>query len=65
MQRVLGRNPSTGQPVAAPHWTWRSMICAPALLDELRAFLGGSDERRTMQLSYTLTGHDRASSSKR
>ncbi|MEZ4833221.1 MAG: hypothetical protein R2873_14765 [Caldilineaceae bacterium] len=52
MQRVLGRNPSTGQPVAAPHWTWRSMICAPALLDELRAFLGGSDERRTMQLSY-------------
>ncbi|MBI1298278.1 hypothetical protein GC175_25370 [bacterium] len=62
MQRVLGRNPSTGQPIARAALDMAIHdLCARSAAMSLRAFLGGSDERRTMQLSYTLTGHDRSS----
>ena len=59
--RAIGRGPSTGQPIAkaavdlAVH-----DLCARAAGMSLRAFLGGSDERATVALSYTLTAHDPA-----
>lgn len=58
MHRAIGRGPSTGQPVAkaavdlAVH-----DLCARAAGLSLRSFLGGSDARRTVALSYTVTAH--------
>lgn len=59
MHRAIGRGPSTGQPIAkaavdiAVH-----DLCARAAGLSLRTYLGGSNARNTMALSYTLTGHD-------
>jgi len=62
MQRTIGRGPSMGQPIAraALDMALHDLLAKRAGLS-LRAFLGGSNERRQMALSYTLTGHDRAS----
>ncbi len=62
MQRALGRGPSLGQPIAraALDMALHDLLAKRAGLS-LRAFLGGSNERNRMALSYTLTGHDRAS----
>ncbi len=62
MHQAIGRGPSTGQPIAkaaldiAVH-----DLCAQASGMTLRSFLGGRDSQNRMELSYTLTGHDRAS----
>jgi len=61
MHAVIGRGPSTGQPVAkaavdlAVH-----VLCARVAGMSLRSFLGGADERASVGLSYTLTGRDAA-----
>lgn len=61
LQRTLGRAPSTGQPIARAAVDMAIHdLCARAAGMSLRTFLGGSDERNTMRLSYTLSGHDRA-----
>jgi muconate cycloisomerase len=58
MSEVIGNGPSTGMPVArcaldiAVH-----DLGARAAGLSLRAFLGGSDERGEVRLSYTLTAH--------
>lgn len=62
LQRTLGRAPSTGQPIARAALDMAIHdLCAKAAGMTLRTFLGGSDDRCRMALSYTLTGHDRAS----
>lgn len=62
MQRTIGRGPSMGQPIAraALDMALHDLLAKRTGLS-LRAFLGGSNERNQMALSYTLTGHDRAS----
>lgn len=61
MHAAIGRGPSTGQPVAkaavdlAVH-----DLCARAAGMSLRSFLGGADERDSVELSYTVTGRDAA-----
>ncbi|MBI3958634.1 MAG: hypothetical protein HY328_07480 [Chloroflexi bacterium] len=62
MQRAIGRGPSMGQPIAraALDMALHDLLAKRAGLS-LRAFLGGSDQHNRMALSYTLTGHDRAS----
>ncbi len=62
MQRILGRGPSMGHPIAraALDMALHDLLAKRAGLP-LRAFLGGSNQRRQMALSYTLTGHDRGS----
>ena len=61
MHAAIGRGPSTGQPVAkaavdlAVH-----DLCARAAGMSLRSFLGGADERASVELSYTVTGRDAA-----
>lgn len=62
MQRVVGRGPSMGQPIARASLDMaiHDLLARRANMS-LRAFLGGSNERSVMALSYTLTGHDRAS----
>lgn len=59
---TIGRGPSTGQPIAkaALDMAVHDLVAKAAGMS-LRAFLGGSNARREMALSYTLTGHDRAS----
>jgi muconate cycloisomerase len=59
MHQVIGRGPSTGQPIAkaALDLALHDLIARRAGLS-LRAFLGGDDRRATVFLSYTLTGHD-------
>ena len=62
MHGAIGRGPSTGQPIAKAALDLAAHdLCARAAGLTLRAFLGGSDDRREVALSYTLTGHDRAS----
>jgi len=62
MHAAIGRGPSTGQPIARAAIDMAVHdLCARAAGVSLRRFLGGSDERNTMHLSYTLTGHDAAS----
>lgn len=62
MHAAIGRGPSTGQPVAkaavdiAVH-----DLCARVAGMSLRSFLGGADERASVELSYTVTGRDAAS----
>jgi len=59
MQATIGRGPSTGQPIAkaaidlAVH-----DLCARAARMSLRSFLGGGNERASVELSYTLTADD-------
>ncbi len=59
LHATIGRGPSPGQPVAkaavdiAVH-----DLCARAAGLSLRSYLGGSDERATVALSYTITAHD-------
>lgn len=59
MHAAVGRGPSTGQPIAkaavdiAVH-----DAAARAAGQSLRTFLGGSDARDRVDLSYTLTAHD-------
>jgi muconate cycloisomerase len=59
MYKSIGRGPSTGQPIAkaavdiAIH-----DLCAKAAGLPLRSYLGGSERRNTLALSYTLTSHD-------
>lgn len=62
MQRAIGRGPAMGQPIAraALDMALHDLLAKRAGLS-LRAFLGGSNERNRMALSYTLTGHDQAS----
>jgi L-alanine-DL-glutamate epimerase-like enolase superfamily enzyme len=61
MHAAIGRGPSTGQPIAratidiAVH-----DLCARAAGLSLRSFLGGSDERGEVFLSYTVTAHEAA-----
>jgi L-alanine-DL-glutamate epimerase-like enolase superfamily enzyme len=62
LHRTLGRGPSTGQPIARAALDMALHdLCAKQAGMSLRSFLGGSDLRSRMALSYTLTGHDRAS----
>ena len=62
MHATIGRGPSMGQPVAkaaldiAVH-----DLCARAAGMSLRSFIGGADERASVELSYTVTGRDAAS----
>ncbi len=59
MRDVIGLGPSTGQPLAkAAIDVALHDLCARAAGLTLRAFLGGSDERSEVELSYTLTAHD-------
>jgi L-alanine-DL-glutamate epimerase-like enolase superfamily enzyme len=61
LARAIGRGPSTGQPIAKAAVDMAIHdLCARAAGLSLRAFLGGSDERATVELSYTLTAHDAA-----
>jgi L-alanine-DL-glutamate epimerase-like enolase superfamily enzyme len=58
MHQVIGRGPSTGQPVAKAAVDLAAHdLCARAAGLSLRSYLGGSDARDTVALSYTLTGH--------
>lgn len=59
MQHAIGRGPSTGQPVAKAALDMAVHdLCARAAGVSLRSFLGGSDARNTVALSYTLTAHE-------
>jgi L-alanine-DL-glutamate epimerase-like enolase superfamily enzyme len=61
MQATIGRGPSTGQPIAKAALDLAVHdLCARVAGMSLRTFLGGGDERASVQLSYTLTGHDAA-----
>ena len=62
MRRVIGTGPSTGMPLAksaldvAVH-----DLAARAAGLTVRSYLGGSDQRRSLPLSWTVTAHDAAS----
>ena len=59
MQRAIGRGPSTGQPVAKAALDMAVHdLCARVAGLPLRCFLGGSNARNTINLSYTLTAHE-------
>src|SRR5579859_4796903 len=58
MQRVIGRGPSTGQPIARAVLDMALHdLCARSAGLPLRCYLGGSIKRSTVALSYTLTAH--------
>lgn len=58
MHQVIGRGPSTGQPMAKAAIDMAVHdLCARAAGVSLRRFLGGSDDRRSVALSYTITAH--------
>jgi L-alanine-DL-glutamate epimerase-like enolase superfamily enzyme len=59
MQATIGRGPSTGQPIAKAALDLAVHdLCARAAGMSLRTFLGGSDERASVELSFTLSGND-------
>jgi L-alanine-DL-glutamate epimerase-like enolase superfamily enzyme len=59
MHQAIGRGPSPGMPVAkAALDVALHDLCARACGLSLRSFLGGSDARSTVHLSYTVTAHD-------
>ncbi len=59
MHQAIGRGPSTGQPIAKAAVDMAIHdLCAHAAGLSLRSYLGGSDARDTVALSYTLTAHD-------
>lgn len=62
LQRILGRDPSPGRPIAraALDIAIHDLLARRAGMT-LRAFLGGDNQRRTVHLSYTLTATDRDS----
>jgi muconate cycloisomerase len=61
MHQAIGRGPSPGQPVAKAALDMALHdLCARACGMSLRSYLGGSDERSTVYLSYTVTAHDAA-----
>jgi len=61
LHRIIGRGPSTGQPNAKAAVDMALYdLAARAAGMTLRGYLGGSDARRTLPLSYTLTAHDEA-----
>ncbi len=56
MHSVIGRGPSTGFPSAKAAVDMALHdLCARVADQPLRAYLGGSSERKTVELSYTLT----------
>jgi muconate cycloisomerase len=59
LHRMVGRGPSTGQPnaKAALDMAFYDLSARAAGLT-LRSYLGGSDDRNILPLSYTLTAHD-------
>jgi L-alanine-DL-glutamate epimerase-like enolase superfamily enzyme len=59
MHRAIGRGPSTGMPIAkaAVDMAFHD-LCARSAGVPLRSYLGGSSERNTVALSYTLISHD-------
>ena len=58
MQRAIGRGPSTGMPIAKAAVDMAVHdVCARSAGVPLRSYLGGSSERNTVALSYTLTSH--------
>jgi muconate cycloisomerase len=58
MNSVIGRGPSTGQPIAksAVDMAAHDLIAKRAGLP-LREFLGGARDRRDFPISFTITGH--------
>jgi muconate cycloisomerase len=59
LHQAIGRGPSTGQPVAKAALDMAVHdLCARAAGVSLRSFLGGSDARASVALSYTVTAHD-------
>jgi L-alanine-DL-glutamate epimerase-like enolase superfamily enzyme len=59
MHSVIGRGPSTGFPIAKAAIDMAVHdLCARSVGLPLRNYLGGSRERNTVTLSYTLTAHD-------
>jgi L-alanine-DL-glutamate epimerase-like enolase superfamily enzyme len=59
MQSAIGRGPSTGFPIAKAAVDMAVHdVCARSAGQPLRAYLGGSSERNTVALSYTLTSHE-------
>ena len=59
MHQAIGRGPSTGQPVAKAAVDMAVHdLCARACEMSLRSYLGGSDDRHSVALSYTVTAHD-------
>ncbi|MGH2355319.1 MAG: mandelate racemase/muconate lactonizing enzyme family protein [Chloroflexota bacterium] len=61
MHAAIGRGPSTGQPIAKAAVDMAVHdLCARAAGMSLRSYLGGSDARATVALSFTLTAHDAA-----
>lgn len=61
MFKVIGRGPSTGQPIAKAALDMALHdLCARASNLPLRCFLGGSRESDRVELSWTVTAHDPA-----
>lgn len=61
MHAVIGRGPSTGQPLAKAALDMAVHdLAAKAANLPLRAYVGGSAAPRTMPLSFTVTAHDPA-----
>lgn len=59
LHQAIGRGPSMGQPVAKAAVDMAVHdLCARAAGLSLRSFLGGSDARANVALSYTVTAHD-------
>jgi L-alanine-DL-glutamate epimerase-like enolase superfamily enzyme len=59
MHSVIGRGPSTGLPIAKAAVDMALHdLCARSSGLPLRSYLGGSRERNTVALSYTLTAHE-------
>ncbi|MBV9231174.1 MAG: hypothetical protein JOZ18_17825 [Chloroflexi bacterium] len=59
MHSAIGRGPSTGQPVAKAAIDMAVHdLCARVAGQPLRCYLGGSRDRNTVDLSYTITAHD-------
>lgn len=59
MHSAIGRGPSTGMPIAkAAIDIALHDLCARSVGLPLRNYIGGSSERSTVTLSYTLTSHD-------
>jgi L-alanine-DL-glutamate epimerase-like enolase superfamily enzyme len=59
MQRVVGRGPSTGFPLAKAAIDMAVHdLCAREVGLPLRCYLGGSQEHSTVELSYTLIEHE-------
>jgi muconate cycloisomerase len=59
MHHAIGRGPSTGMPIAKAALDMAVHdLCARRVGLPLRSYLGGSYERGTIALSYTLTSHN-------